>query len=107
LKSGYYGDALQAASAVAHVQVVRLLIDAGASVSVQGGHRSSALSAALLSGSLQVVRMLLDSGTVIDRRNEGHNVILKEEYCKVLHVVSAGGRDAVVKRLLNVGQRPG
>jgi ankyrin repeat protein len=82
--------------------VVRLLLDAGASISVQGHHGSS-LYAALLSDSFQVVEMLLDAGTVIDRRNEGHNDISKEEYCSVLHVASGGGRDAVVKRLLNAG----
>ncbi|KAI1584776.1 ankyrin repeat domain containing protein [Pyrenophora tritici-repentis] len=38
-QGGDYGNALQAASAEGHEQVVKMLLDAGADVNAQGGYR--------------------------------------------------------------------
>ena len=82
--------------------MVRLLLNASANTSVQGGHYDSTLYAALVSGSEQIVEILLNSSTVI-RRNKEYNNILGKEYCRALHLALAKGRTAIVQRLLNAG----
>jgi ankyrin repeat protein len=59
---GEYGNALQAASARGHEQVVKTLLDKGAEVNAQGGKYGNALYAASCKGHKQVVKMLLDAG---------------------------------------------
>ncbi|KAF2623342.1 hypothetical protein BU25DRAFT_177537 [Macroventuria anomochaeta] len=61
-QSGYYGNALHAASAGGHEQVVKMLLDKGADVNAQGGYSGNALQAASAGGHEQVIEMLLDAG---------------------------------------------
>ena len=58
--TGSYGNALCAASSNGQEQVVRLLLENGASVNSQGGNHGSALQAASLEGYEQIVRLLLE-----------------------------------------------
>lgn len=46
------------------MQVVKLLLNAGAHVNAQGGHYGNALQAASGRGYQQVVKLLLDKGAV-------------------------------------------
>jgi Ankyrin repeats (3 copies) len=61
-QGGYYGNALQAASAGGHDQVVQRLLEQGADVNAQGGYYGNALQAASLRGHDQVVQRLLEKG---------------------------------------------
>ncbi|KAK4119594.1 hypothetical protein N657DRAFT_537577, partial [Parathielavia appendiculata] len=59
---GYYGNALQAASARGHQEIVKLLLDKGAEVNKQGGYYGNALQAASARGHQDIVKLLLDKG---------------------------------------------
>ena len=61
-----FSNALQAASAHGHLEVVRLLLSEGAEVNMRGGRYLSALAAAVHSGQLGIVRLLLDAGADAD-----------------------------------------
>ena len=61
-EGGYFGNALQAASAHRHENVVQILLDAGADVNAKGGRYGHALQAASRHGDEKVVQMLLDAG---------------------------------------------
>ncbi|KAI4242711.1 MAG: hypothetical protein L6R42_010937, partial [Xanthoria sp. 1 TBL-2021] len=63
-QGGSYRNALQAASAGGHDQVVQMLLDKGADVNAQGGFYGNALEAASAGGHDQVVQMLLDKGAL-------------------------------------------
>ncbi|KAI1663836.1 hypothetical protein L13192_12233, partial [Pyrenophora tritici-repentis] len=54
-----YGNALQAASAQGHEQVVKALLDAGAEVNAQGGYYGNALHAAAYFGESAVLKLLV------------------------------------------------
>ena len=58
----HYGNALYAASARGHEQVVKTLLNAGAEVNAQGRYYGNALQAASARGHEQIVKMLLDVG---------------------------------------------
>ncbi|PZD28104.1 multiple ankyrin repeat protein single kh domain protein, partial [Pyrenophora tritici-repentis] len=90
-QGGVYGNALQAASAGGHEQVVKMLLDKGADVNAQGGEYGNALQAASAKGQEQVVKMLLDKGA-----NGGF-------YGNALQAASARGYEQVVKMLLDKG----
>jgi ankyrin repeat protein len=87
--SGEYGNALQAASARGHEQVVKLLLDKGADLNAQGGEYGNALQAAAARGHEQVVKLLLDKGA--DPNAQGG------EYGNALQAASARGHEQVVK----------
>ncbi|EED23180.1 ankyrin repeat-containing protein, putative [Talaromyces stipitatus ATCC 10500] len=59
---GFYGNALQAASAGGHLDVVQALLKAGADVNARGGKYSTALCAATEKGHQEIVQMLLSNG---------------------------------------------
>ncbi|KAB5513482.1 hypothetical protein GE09DRAFT_980708 [Coniochaeta sp. 2T2.1] len=59
-QGGYYGTALQAASAGGHKEVVEMLLGKGADVHTQGGYYGTALQAASAGGHKEVVQILLD-----------------------------------------------
>ncbi|RYP75133.1 hypothetical protein DL771_002594 [Monosporascus sp. 5C6A] len=65
-KDGYYGNALQAASANGHEKVVKLLLSKGADVNAQGGTYGNALQEASANGHEKVVKLLLNRGAGAD-----------------------------------------
>ncbi|PZC88995.1 multiple ankyrin repeat protein single kh domain protein, partial [Pyrenophora tritici-repentis] len=94
-QGGVYGNALQAASAGGHEQVVKMLLDKGADVNAQGGEYGNALQAASAKGQEQVVKMLLDKGANVNAQGG--------EYGNALQAASAKGQEQVVKTLLDNG----
>ncbi|KAJ6037053.1 Pfs NACHT and Ankyrin domain protein [Penicillium herquei] len=94
-QSGYYGNALQAASLGGHQEVVNLLLDKGAYVNAQCGHYGNALQAASSGGYLQIIKMLLEKGA--DVNAEGG------EYANALQAASSNGNPVTVKMLLDKG----
>lgn len=58
-QGGYYGNALQAASAGGHEKVVEILLKEGMDVNAQGGEYGNALQAASKGGHERVVQILL------------------------------------------------
>ncbi|KAA8627042.1 multiple ankyrin repeats single kh domain protein [Pyrenophora tritici-repentis] len=94
-QGGVYGNALQAASAGGHEQVVKMLLDKGADVNAQGGEYGNALQAASAGGHEQVVKMLLDKGANVNAQGG--------EYGNALQAASAKGQEQVVKTLLDNG----
>jgi hypothetical protein len=94
-EGGYYGNALQAASAGGHEQIVKMLLDAGAEVNAQGGKYGNALQAASAGGHEQIVKTLLDAGAEVNAEG-GY-------YGNALQAASLGGHEQVVKTLLNAG----
>jgi len=91
-QGGYYGNALQAASAKGHDQVVQMLLAKGADVNAQGGSYGNALQAASAGGHDQVVQMLLAKGADVNAQGGF--------YGNALQAASAGGHDQVVQMLL-------
>jgi ankyrin repeat protein len=67
-QGGFYGNALQAASAGGHLDVVQALFKAGADVNAQGGKYSTALCAATEKGYQEIVQMLLSNGAQVGSR---------------------------------------
>ncbi|KAJ0133227.1 hypothetical protein HZ326_23694 [Fusarium oxysporum f. sp. albedinis] len=93
-QGGYYGTALQAASAKGRKEVVRLLLDEGADVNAQGGRYGGALQAASGEGHTEIVRLLL---------NEGADVNTQGEYCTALLLASVSNHKEIVRLLLEKG----
>ncbi|KFZ15421.1 hypothetical protein V502_05625 [Pseudogymnoascus sp. VKM F-4520 (FW-2644)] len=92
---GFYGNALQAASAGGHEQVVKLLLDKSADVNAQGGFYGNALQAASDEGHKQVVKLLLDKSADVNAQGRF--------YSNALQAASAEGHEQVVKLLLDKG----
>ncbi|KAG9203889.1 hypothetical protein G6514_002050 [Epicoccum nigrum] len=92
-QGGYYGNALQAASARGHEQVVKMLLDKDADVNAQGGDYGNALQAASAGGHEQVVKMLLDKDADVN--------VQGGDYGNALQAASARGHEQVVKMLLD------
>lgn len=67
-QGGFYGNALQAASAGGHLDVVQTLLEAGADVNAQGGEYSTTLCAATEKGYQKIVQMLLSNGAQVGSR---------------------------------------
>ena len=99
VQGGFYGNALQAASAYGHNQVVERLLTGGAGVNAQGGYYGNALQAASARAHAQVVERLLAGGADVN----AHGGI----YGNALKAASAKGHNRVVERLLAVGGRLG
>jgi ankyrin repeat protein len=64
---GYYGTALQAASARGHEGVVEYLLEHGATIN-GSGHHGTALQAAAHEGQERVVRLLVQRGADVNQR---------------------------------------
>lgn len=71
-QGGFYGNALQAASAGGHLDVVQALLKAEADVNAQGGKYSTALCAATENGYQKIVQMLLSNGAQVALENQQH-----------------------------------
>ncbi|KAF2026442.1 ankyrin, partial [Setomelanomma holmii] len=78
-----------------HQRTVKLLLDAGADVSAEGGEYGNALQAASQQGDEQVVKLLLDAGVNVDAQ--------ARDYGNTLYEASYRGHEQVVKLLLNAG----
>ena len=61
-RGGYYGNALQAASAGGHSAVVEMLLAKGADFNAQDGDYCNALQAASAGGHVNIIRPLLEQG---------------------------------------------
>jgi ankyrin repeat protein len=94
-QGGYYGTALQAASAKGYEKIVELLLGKGADVDAGGGYYGTALHAASTNGHEKIVYLLLGKGADVDARDE--------YYCTALQAASAGGHEKIVELLLNKG----
>ena len=66
MQGGYFGNALQAASAGGYEQVVKLLLRKGANINAKGGRFHNALMAAALEGHGHLLQLLLDKGANIN-----------------------------------------
>ncbi|EFX04858.1 ankyrin repeat-containing protein [Grosmannia clavigera kw1407] len=118
-------SALQAASLQGQLKTIRLLIDRGANVNLQGGDYGSALQAASRNGYTEIVQILLNSGADVNldggaalkaASRNGHTEIVQillnsgadvnlqgGEYGSALQAASSFGYKEVVQILLNSG----
>jgi ankyrin repeat protein len=94
-QGGYYGNALQAASARASEAVVTLLVEKGADVNAQGGCFGSALQAASARAHEAIVALLLEKGADVNAQGGC--------YRSALQAASESGYKAVVELLLEKG----
>jgi hypothetical protein len=83
--------------------LVRLLIESGADVNMQGGAFGSILNAASSSGYVSIVELLLEKGAKRNTKHEPHEGATYELYGDALYVASLCGNYAVVKLLLERG----
>ncbi|KAI3570622.1 hypothetical protein IWW34DRAFT_825064 [Fusarium oxysporum f. sp. albedinis] len=91
----HYGTALQAASAKGHEDIVRLLLYEKADVNAQGGEYGTALRVASAKGHEEIVRLLLNGGADVNAQGG--------EYGTALRAASYGGHEEIVRLLLNEG----
>ena len=94
-QGGHYGNALQAASAEGHKEVIQQLLEKGAEIKAQGGEFGNALQAASAEGHKEVVQQLLKKGAKINAQGG--------RYGNALQAASAGGHKQVVEQLLEKG----
>lgn len=86
---------LHFACATRSLDVVRLLVDAGANLDARGTHSATPLHVACQSGSIDIVRLLVDAGANLDAR-EDHSVT-------PLHAACQSGSIDVVRLLVDKG----
>jgi ankyrin repeat protein len=94
-QGGHYGNALQAASAEGHKEVVEQLLEKGAEINAQGGIFGNALQAASAGGYKEVMQQLLDKGAEINAQGG--------IFGNALQAASAGGYKEVMQQLLDKG----
>jgi len=96
-QGGYYGNALQVASAGnrSNEDVVQMLLDAGADVNAQGGHYGNALQAASAKGHEKVVQMLLNVKADVNAQGR--------YYGNALQAALAGGYEKIAQILRDAG----
>ncbi|KAF7534098.1 hypothetical protein G7054_g6514 [Neopestalotiopsis clavispora] len=95
VQSGYYSNALYAASHIRQRSIMQLLVEKGANVNAWGGFHNSALQAASAEGFAAVVTMLLDKGT--------DWTIASNNGSSPLCAASSNGHTEVVRILLEKG----
>jgi hypothetical protein len=92
-QGGFYGNALQAASASGYAEIVQLLLNNRADINVQGGEYGNALQAASASGHAGIVQLLLNNRADINAQGGF--------YGNALQAASASGYAGIVQLLLN------
>ncbi|KAI0604755.1 ankyrin repeat domain-containing protein [Pyrenophora tritici-repentis] len=101
------------------LQMVQLLLDAGAEVNAQGGPYGNALQAASFGGHEQIVKTLLDAGADVNAQSGEYGNALQVVktlfdagaevnaqggyYGNALYAASDGGHEQIVKTLLDKG----
>jgi ankyrin repeat protein len=95
IQGGEYGSALGAAAYEGHLEVVRLLLDQGATLNIPSTRYGSVLGAAAYGGHLAVVSLLLEKG--LDVNIEGGN------YGSALRAAAHESHLDVVRLLLEKG----
>jgi ankyrin repeat protein len=93
----FRGSAIQAASRGGYVDIVRLLIKAGAKVNHQSSFDSCALSLASGEGHETIVRLLLDAGADVDGKPRGGY------WMTPIAIASFGGHTEIVRMLIEAG----
>lgn len=101
------GNALYAASEQGQTRVVKLLLDNGVSVSMQGGDHSNALQAAAKGGYEEIMKLLINKGADVNVQGR-YYFLLSNDFINdnALHAASRKGHEAVVKLLLENGANP-
>lgn len=92
---GRYDNALYAAACEGGVEVLKLLLDAGANVDAQGGEFGNALQAAACMGKKEVIKLLLDQGANANAQGG--------RYGNALQAAVYSGEMEVVRLLLDNG----
>ena len=92
---GRYGYALYAAACKGEVEVIRLLLDKGASVNVQNEEFGIALQAAASHGEVEVLKLLLNKGANVNAQGG--------EFGNALQAATCRGRKEVIELLLDKG----
>ena len=87
--------ALQFAVSHDNLEVIRLLLDKGADINIQGGKYGSALQAVSWGGNVEAIRLLLDKGADIN--------IQVGKYGSALQAASYRGNVEIVRLLLDKG----
>ena len=91
---------MQAAALAGHNEVIKILLENGASVNAQGGYYGNALQAAASRGHNETVRLLLENGANVNAQGGEHVNALQAAlivYCE------ADNKDTVIKALLEHG----
>ena len=88
------------AAAHGHVEVVKILLDKGATVDAQGADGRTALHIAAYEGHVEVVKMLLDEGAAIDAKNTDDGTALYiaalHEHVEVVKILLDKGADIAI-----------
>jgi ankyrin repeat protein len=72
----HYSNALQAASAKGHKQIVKLLLNKGANINAQGRTYSNALQAAAYAGNNKVLKRLIKKDSIRQLQDPYHRTLL-------------------------------
>jgi ankyrin repeat protein len=80
-----------------NTDIVKLLLDAGADVNLQGGNYGTALQAASAGGHSRSVRLLLDAGADVN--------LMGGKYGSALQAAQQNGHDGIVDLLLSAGAK--
>ncbi|KAH0562659.1 hypothetical protein GP486_002665 [Trichoglossum hirsutum] len=94
---GVEGNALHAAAAVGHVDIISLLLKAGAAVNAKGPRGITALQTAAMEGHSSAVRLLIDRGAPVDAPSGSHGTALvaaaSRGHLKVVRILIKSGAD--------------